>query len=494
MPHSPQVMPQPTQEPEAPGPGEEEEEEEEEEQEPAANAAPVVPTPLAPAPARKRGRPRGKPTGTGLAPSTEHSDEWPIQAVEVWDRIVHDVLPKMECTPQNVYCLVYRFGMGAYSAQGDPTKDQMYVARIEGPSIGGTPSQSPGEALTDYMEMVVHPQASGPARYQLLFNWLRGGGIKMGHMSLPHPTEIARRRAFAGEYAIRQQMSGGVDPMMGPPAMPRTGYGQPPQPYPQPQYYPQPPQYYPSPMPQDSGEVAAMRRDLATVLGRFDEIARRDAEARGQPAPPPIAPQVAPPPVESEDVRLARLIDAALERRGVGSKPVGVGATPATATASIVDRMNTGLGELVEFAEMFKKFDKVRKTVFGVGAAEEEAAEIPPPTIEDPNAPAFGVRPIPFSNYQGKPVMWPKPTIDQEGNEVEESILSRVMKFAAANPDLSLAALERASKVLSQGAFAQLLQSFTAQGGQAAQAAATMADRVANGVGSVPPGTGYPSP
>jgi hypothetical protein len=494
---------------------EEQEESDEEPDEPQV-AAPIPAVPTAPAavqapPGRKRGRPPGKgkdrATGVGRDTSThagvpmhEGRHPWPTNALEVWDKILHEHAPALGRGPQDIHILVYRYGLGQHSGQ-IPIKDRLYVARIDGLSVCGNDSQSPSEALADYMETVVHPTSRFAARYELAFQFRRGGPIKSGDLTLADPQEVARQRAFAAEYGARAQMDQG-----GGPPMPPRGMGYPPHspapPWPHPnQPYYQPPPYYPPPQAQDTAEVAAMRRDLATVLGRFDEMARRDAEARGAPPPAPIAPQVAP--LEPEDARIARIVDAALQRAGVGRPAVGVGA-PATAVATtgiaaVVGNAKESIKALQDFMGVFKELDKFRRDVGGMGAVEETVVETPAPIVEDPNSPAFGVRPIPFSSFQGKPVMWPKPVMDEDGNEVEESFLARAAKFGAANPDLALQFLERAGKVLGQGTFGQLLQAFTQQGGQAAAAAATMADRVAAGVAAPPngaaaPPTGYPSP
>jgi hypothetical protein len=124
---------------------------------------------------------------------------------------------------------------------------------------------------------------------------------------------------------------------------------------------------------------------------------------------------------------------------------------------------------------------------------DEEPTELPAPIVEDPNKPAFGVKPIPFAKFQGKEVLW------AERKEDEALLTEWLPKMAMANPELSMNMLERALRVLDQGAFGVLLRRFAEQGGPAATAASVMADRVANGAsvgtgGVYPPGRDYPTP
>jgi len=378
-------------------------------------------------------------------------------------------------------------------------RDQMYVARIEGSSIGGAGAQSPSEALTDYMETVVHPQAGGPARYQLVFHLIRGGTIKEGQMILPHPTEIARRRAFEGQYAARQEMAGSVPPpIMGPPAIPHVGYGQPPYAgggYPPPQYYPPPAQ---AASVQTDPAIQEMRREMAAMMGAINEGRARDAERRGEPPPAPIMPPPAPPVAAEPDARLVRIINATLEARGLGAPAkTGMGATPAAGVAAVAGQVKDAMGSMRDFMSMFKELDKFRKDI-GAVPEEDEVVQAPNPIVEGPDTPAFGVRPIPMATFRGKQMMWPMPMtkVDEDGQrvEVDESFLERAARFGAANPDFALAFLEGASKIMSQGTFGQLLRAFTAQGGHAAEAAATITERgtVGSGFGGNGTATGTP--
>jgi len=288
-------------------------------------------------------------------------------------------------------------------------------------------------------------------------------------------------------------------------------YGQPWQP--SPPYYPppaSPPPYYPPPQdPAIRGEVEAMRREVATMLGRIDEGRAREAEKRGEPPPQPIAPQIiAPAAAESEEMRMARVVRTVLHEMGIAPKPVGGGAPPTVGVgvAAVTAQVKDGIGALRDAMNMFKELDKLRRDV-GMAAPDdgEEVVQAPNPIVEDPNAPAFGVRPVPFSNFKGKPIMWPMPQyrVDEDGNktEVDESFLEKAGRFGAANPEFALNFLESASKVLGQGAFGQLLQAFAAQGGGAAKAAAEMAGRGVNGaggggsgLGGAPAAPGYPGP
>jgi len=514
-------------------PTEEEEEEEEPEEpteDPAAETASVTPSTgygMPPAPEgeakRRRGRPR-KPRpsqATGVAKDSSFTADgivsvtrWPTEASQVWEKILREVAPQKQYGPENIYALVYRYGVGSVSGQTFHA-NRVYLTRIDGMSIAGNETVSPGEALTEYMETVVHPSSPGAARYELNFHKRTGSTIKVGEMQFAHPQEVARQRAAAAEHTARMQASG----FGAPTPMPGRGgygatpiYGQPPPYYPQPNhtrvFFDPPPPYYPPPQdPAIRGEVEAMRREVATMLGRIDEGRAREAEKRGEPPPQPIAPQIiAPAAAESEEMRIARVVRAVLHESGLTPKPVGVGAPPVgVGVAAVTTQVKDGIGALRDAMSMFKELDKFRREV-GMAAPDdgEEVVQAPNPIVEDPNTPAFGVRPVPFSNFKGKPIMWPMPQyqVDEDGNKIEkdESFLEKAGRFGAANPEFALNFLESASKVLGQGAFGQLLQAFAAQGGGAAKAAAEMAGRAngagggGSGLGGAPAAPGYPGP
>jgi|SRR5579864_2451048 len=509
-------------------PTEEEEEEgepEEPAEDPAAETASVTPStgygmPAAPEgeAKRRRGRPR-KPRpsqATGVAKDSSFTADgivsatrWPTEASQVWEKILREVAPQKQYGPENIYALVYRYGVGSVSGQTFHA-NRVYLTRIDGMSIAGNETVSPGEALTEYMETVVHPSSPGAARYELNFHKRTGSTIKVGEMQFAHPQEVARQRAAAAEHTARMQASGfGAPTPMPGRGYPAPGYGQPPPYYPPPASpYSPPPPYYPPPQdPAIRGEVEAMRREVATMLGRIDEGRAREAEKRGEPPPQPIAPQIIAPAAapESEEMRIARIVRAVLHESGV--KPVGVGAPPVgVGVAAVTTQVKDGIGALRDAMSMFKELDKFRREV-GMAAPDEdgEVVQAPNPIVEDPNAPAFGVKPVPFATYKGKQIMYPMPQyeVDEGGNKirVDESFLEKSGRFVAANPEFALSFLEGASKVLGQGAFGQLLQAVAAQGGGAAKAAAEMAGRTANGAGGggaglggtgTPPG--YPGP
>lgn len=284
--------------------------------------------------------------------------------------------------------------------------------------------------------------------------------------------------------------------MMGQPPAPSYAQVQPGMGFAPPAYYPPPPVYSAAPQGTDPA-IEAMRREMAAMMGAINEGRARDAERRGEPPPQPIVPPTpAAPAAPAQDLAtlVAQAVNAALDARGVGVPAVrtGVGAPPATGVAAVAHSVKESIGSLRDAFAMFKELDKFRKDM-GMAPEEAEVVEAPNPIVEDPNSPAFGVKPIPFTNFDGQPIMWPQPQYrtDEDGMkvEVEESMLEKWARFGAANPKFALSFLESASKILGQGAFGQLLQAFTRQGGAAAQAAAKVAAGGTAGVGAPPNGS-----
>lgn len=483
------------------GPNEEDEldEEEEDDDEPQeVAAAPVEPPPPPP---KKNNRPKKPRRIAGLAGSTgdvagmgappDGSEAWPQDAPEVWEKIVEQAA-KGGRTPWDMYITVERFGIGGYAAE------PVQLAQIEGGSVAGSEGVSAAQMLMDYMIDVCHARAAGPARYRLNFNWKRGGRIKVAELRMAHPQEIMMQRSAAAQRAM--------------PPPPGPGFGARLQGYPQqsqqpmypqpmmqqnPAYYPPPyPQYVPMPSqadPELRGSVEQMRRETAMMLGRLDEAARREAEARGQPAPPPMAPVSSP---EGDDARTARVVVGVLQAMGIRpSGPAAAATAGPTGFGAAISDAKEKISGLRELVGIFREVEKLKE---GFGLAAEEPTEIPAPIIEDPNKPAFGVKPIPFAKFQGKEVLW------AERKEDEALLTEWLPRMAMANPEMSMQVLERALRVLDQGAFGVLLRKFAEQGGPAATAASVMADRVANGAqvgvsgngGAYPPtsGGGYPTP
>jgi len=489
-----------------PGPGEEEEEEDDEEEEeetedePVGVAAPPAPPPVPSGKGKGRRPPTRRPrlsspggihgptadeyAGVSKPPS---DSQWPADAAEMWPRIVEESY-KLGRTPHDIFITCERFGLSGYNSE------PVQLAQIEGAAVMGGEGVSPAQAFMDYVEQIIHSSSTGPARYRFQFCWKRGNKIKIGELRLAHPQELARQRALAMQ---RQQVQGQPRAPQYP-GMPYAGMGAPaqaygpPQPYPQPAYY-QPPAYYPPPAPQQVAADPAtegMRREMATMMGRFDEMMRQQAEARGLPPPPPMAP---PPPAAAPSLatEIAAGVAQALRAAGISAQPASQGPV---GLGSVISNAKQQMSGLTEILGVMKDFQKLKDGFGAVMGEEPDATEVPAPIVEDKNAPPFGVRAIPLAKFRGNPVLWAE-------REEGETLLEWLPKMAAANPEAASGFLEQALRVLDQGAFGALLRKFAQQGGPAAQAAATMADRVANGsavpgVGHAPPGVGrdYPVP
>jgi hypothetical protein len=472
------AMSTPIDEPETEGLDEEEEEETEEEEREVASP-PSPPPDDAPAPPkRRRGRPpkaerrSGDPTG-GQGVGRPPVDVWPSGAPEVWDRLVRVEAVKAMMSAADLYATVERVGLGPYQMQ--PVR----MAPIDGQAIAGDDFVSPGEALMNYMMDVVHVRSPGPARYILKFMWRRSGGAKTGTLELGSPSEIAEQRA-AAIYHRMQQPQQPQFRSMGRPTYPPQQSGYPQSPYPP--YAPYPPPMYPPQ--QDNSAIEGARREIAGLAGQLNERIRMEAEARGAPPPPPVVvPTAAPAPALDEDARIARVVIGVLKGMGIGPTGPSVAAQQQhTGFGTVVDRAKEQVAGLRQLVGIFREVDKLREEA-GFGAPGDTE---PPPVevsakVEDPNAPAFGVRRIPFTD-----MLYP-----ERGED--EGWLEWLTKAAMANPDRAAKFAEIGLKVLDQGAFGTLLRTFAAQGGPAAQVASAMHDRVANGAGvGAPPPPAYP--
>jgi hypothetical protein len=501
----PEIPPPPESSDELPEDPEEEEPEDEPEEpdgEPLGAAPEPEPAPepasaatLPPPPKKTRQRKKG-PGGDmshvvmGAAPV----DAWPLEAGLVWEKILLEAA-KIHRSPQNMYINVDRLAISGYAAE------PVSIGQIEGEAVAGGESVTPATALREYMIDVFHARAPGPAKYRLDFNWKRGGRIKMGEFRFGHPHEMMQQRAYAQARAAAGQPGGGAPPP-GIGAMPAQAYAPIPGggPYAQiPTYMQQPPyasQYPPYYPPQQPAAAAAMdpstMAEIGYLRGSLNEALAAIREKR-EPNLPPPPPAVAAPAADQEDARVARVVVGVLQSYGL--RP---GAAPAVAQAqaapvgfgSVVERAREQIGGLKQLASIFKEVERLKDEMGFGGAAEEPETEVVTAQVQDPNAPAFEVRKIPFAKFKGQDVLWP-----QRGDD-ESLLMEWLPRFIASNPQMGESVLEKAMQVLDQGAFGSLLGRLAQQGGPAAQAAQAMGDRMSNGagVGSQPPPRGYPAP
>lgn len=406
-------------------------------------------------------------------------DTWPQEAGQVWERILVEAA-KEHRTARDMYINVERLAISGYSAE------PVYIGQIEGEAVEGGEVITPATALTEYMIDVFHARASGPAKYKLDFNWKRGRRIKMGEFRFAHPHEMMEQRAYAKARAAAGQMPGSGGMAHAPtPYAPIPPYMQ------QPPYASQYPPYYPPPQQAAPAADPALMAELSYLRGSLAEALSAARDGR-QPniAPPP--PMPAPPPADQEDARVARVVVGVLQSYGLKpgttterapQPPMGFGAA--------IDRAKEQLGGLKQVLGVFREFEKL-KDEMGLGGASESETDVVTAKVEGPDGPAFDVRKIPFAKFRDKDVLWPQ-------RQEDESLLTEWgPRFAAANPEMAMAFLEGAMKVLDQGAFGMLLSRMADRGGPAGQAAQAMADRMSNGAGVAgppPPGARpYPAP
>lgn len=157
----------------------------------------------------------------------------------------------------------------------------------------------------------------------------------------------------------------------------------------------------------------AQQRDTLALSPRSDDFAQQAERDRA------AAPEA--------DARMAQLIRTAVSEAvdaRLGPASTGMGAPPPAqpVATSFGDQVKSVMG-------LFREVDNFRKQM-GLGAQEQREPEVEEDktVTEDPNAAAFGVRPIPFTNFGGKPIRWPKAERDEDGNEIEQSILEQVAK------------------------------------------------------------------
>jgi hypothetical protein len=461
---------------------------------PATLGAQPAPEPIAPPPKKPRKSRKGGDRSQvimGAAPV----DNWPQDAGQVWERILVEAA-KEHRTARDMYINVERLAISGYSAE------PVYIGQIEGEAVEGGEVITPSTALTEYMIDVFHARASGPAKYKLDFNWKRGRRIKMGEFRFAHPHEMMEQRAYAKARAAAGQMPGGG-------GMSPVGMGHAPQPnyatmgvtsayapiptyMQQPPYASQPPPYYPYPQPAQAASMdPSTIAELGYLRGSLNEALAAIRENR-QPNLPPPPPTVAPPPADQEDARVARVVVGVLQsyglRPGAAAPAVAQAQSAPVGFGAVVDRAREQLGGLKQVLGVFKEFEKLKEDMGLAGVAEEPDPEVITAKIEDPNSPAFGVRKIPLASFGGKDVLWPH-------REEDESLLTEWgPRFIAANPDMAMAFLEKAMRVLDQGAFGSLLGRVAQQGGPAAQAAQAMGDRMSNGAGVGSKPSGFPAP
>jgi hypothetical protein len=460
-----------------------------------------------PPPKKKVGRPKGSKTATKTRPVGDGApaksskpladlNTWPKEATALWPKIL-EWLGEQGRSASDVLIAVHRQLTGPFV--GEATELSPFL----GSYVEGSANVSPSEALMQYIVNVYHITSAGPSLYTLYFRWRAGGAlIKTGELRLDSYDRIMQslnRAAYM--QAVRP-----ADPQPQQPvyAYPPT-FGQPPV---QPMRPPPPSQgvgyasnYYPPASPTDPyarESVEGLRREMAVLLGRFDEAARAQAAGVGAPPPPPLAAHV-----DDGQQSLVRTIVGVLTEMGFRpqNNQVGVGnpgvQAPPDGINNVVSRAREQVGGLRDFVKIFKELEGVRADL-GIGGRDEEEAPPAAPVasaalavVPDPEAPPFGVKPIPFSGSKlsgGKPLNWVTRGED-------EPMTDWVLKMSASNPEAAISIVEMAMRIVDQGAIGGVLRKMASQGQPQAAAVAQVQQNTANGAAlgtGAPPG-GYPT-
>ena len=441
-----------------------------EEAAPAATSAPDEPR----EPRNKGGRPRKNPaaaaqqTGTlpGAPPPVASSEPYPKKLNDLWVRLLADAQAEGRTADE--------FVMYVYRLAGPQLQPMRLPERIWGEQVAGDPEQglNPGDAIIDWLTDYFHMgMVTTSASYRVEFYW-RANGHKIvmsdpWPLDAPHNIDKLRRRL--------QQASGekGGQQFYGAPPPRRPYY--PPQPPPPPVYQqPQPAHDPAAPQPAAPAPAAPTmprtgdpymdrildmqdeqrRIDRAEAQRREEEqrvmFEKREAEMRAQldemrqlhaqqvQPPLPVQPvaTASPQPVESEEVKQAKLaatISQAVMQTLIASgvvKPPGQAAPTTSEAQQAAGTLKNSADTMESFFDQMERLEKMTakaRRAFGLPSEEEqrerdEREEEPDETKE---------KVVKMRSLGG--IMLPQydPEDDEPGN------LQRVLDFFTANPEVT---------------------------------------------------------
>ena len=454
-------------------------EDEEDDDQPQAAAPPVPqPAPASPVKKNKGGRPR-KNSGPISQPATSASSPEPadvgpreLDVGAIWEDIIERIGARGLGGAEQVSIAARQTIIG-------PNREEAkQMAPIDGASVAGTSSRTPGEDLIDYLERVFQVATNaGPAKYRLWFQ-LRGGAkndrsLGTAEVVLQSAADIRKRwEAVATMQRDRERERdfGGAAPS-----------------YRRPTYAGAPERHAPQAFdggsmptpaaPAAAGGNAFMESMFDRVWGMY-ERERREAARLGQAPPPPPDPrtfmqQPAAPAVDNLEERIARTVTQTLQTLGViptpGAPPLAPAAPPLT-TPVVAQAVTAPMTAAKEFFTQMREFRRMEAEMREMFAPEEEeetpvAAPALPTVVVAPEVDEHAMQPVneQFIRFEGEPVMYGK---QAEG----ETTLQWLTRNALGNPKISGKILEKGMQMLDQGTFGKLVSALTNMGGQQAQA------------------------
>jgi hypothetical protein len=412
--------------------GEQEEAEDEEEIQP---AAPLKPPTRAETPLVSpsyRASPGKKGKGSKGLSGPKQAPRFNQDGIEVWNQVISQ-LEAGNHSPYDVQILV----------QAPGNAGQMAMGTIDGGTVAGGGSVSPGEALLNRLEDGFHllRPNSPPVVYTLKFQWKTGGlPFKTAAVILPSKNEILAMR----EQRMRDEQSQGqaYGPPTGmgrpwgnghggaPPQAAAPAYVYPPQyAQPNPAYYPPPP-----PQPQPQGVDPYIRQSIETLTSMLNEVREENARLRNQPPPAPFVappmpvaapppPPQAPPPAAMTEEGIARLVMMTVQTLVPHLRqPTGAGATPSTPTmeSELMQASQTMVHDMFKevMGAVFKRRSKEISSGLGapmeVPAPSEGLAEVVEPPNPQDSLP-FTQVPLEAKFADGRAVIFP---VDKETGSV----------------------------------------------------------------------------
>jgi hypothetical protein len=422
----------------------------------------------------KGGRPKKKAMGDipptiPISPaSTKPRDR---DLMYVWNNIVKAIEAKGFGGPEGVTIAIKRFATGANRV------DPMDLNPIQGATVGGSTTRTPGEDLYDYIVRAYHvPAGAGPSIYRCRFSLKISTDNFLGVADLTLPAAADIRRQWEAEAQLKRDREREADfgKIIGGPPLAAPW---------QPQV--QTPPHLSGAPPYPTSSPSAPTTDptlLQWVMAQYERERRENARLGvPPPPPPPIALPVAGPPVISEDFesRVARTVVQTLQAMGITPQAAGLGAapsaqpglTPGAVTTAVTTPMDAAKAFFQQMRE-FKQMDAQMREMF---APEEEEEETPTaaaaqPTVIVPEADEDAMKPIneTFARFDGDPIIFGK---QKEG----EGMVQYIIRLSTANPKIAGALLEKGAKVLDQGSFGKLMTAFTQMGGPQAHAAGQLA-------------------
>jgi hypothetical protein len=468
------------------GPGDETDDEgdgEEEEDTPdAAQAAPVAGAPTTPAPPpQKRTRKRRAPLSGGTHFNATQAHEPPLpqypDGVNPQDPLIQwpMILEKLKALGQNpeyVTIRIVRTGTGPYPSE--PSQ----VANIEGSLVAGGETESPGQALVDYVTDWVHAGRKGPAKYAMTVFQKQGrGSFPQMVLRLEDPEEIQAQKRRHEQFIQAKRMAGAIRPVAGPPTAPQ---------------YPQ--QYgYPPPPPQAPPQQAQVPQPVDTLaeFARYEQF-RQQLLANGQPAPPPVpAPLPLPPPpppqVVVQQPRLTKEEEEMLEEakfqrmaQRLGYQKLGVGALPPVPPTAAAQAAADPVEAIVGLLATFERIDGLRtkaKKVFGVVDSPEEP--------DEPAAPAETEKKIAYFKVPGIKPFGRDFQVSTSGATFVDQIKETLLGNPEFVGDMGLRMMKGAAEILDKSSFASLVAKLATREGAPAQVAAAAQTAGMIGMGAV---------